>query len=215
VTAYVVGLTGGIGSGKSAAAEAFSERGATVIDTDAIAHRLTAPGGGAMDLIRTAFGAGYVAADGSLDRARMRQRAFTDPAARKRLESILHPLIRAESDRQLAAATGPYALLVVPLLVEAGADRNRYDRILVVDCEESTQIARVMQRGLTVEEIRRIIASQATREARLAAADDVLENNGSIDALKRKVDALHRTYLALAAAGGGSSAGKPHDSGPS
>jgi dephospho-CoA kinase len=195
--AYVVGLTGGIGSGKSAAANAFAARGVAVIDTDAIAHALTRPGGDAMEAIRAAFGDAFVAADGSLDRAAMRHRVFADREAKRRLEAILHPLIRAESDRQLAAASGTYAMLVIPLLVEAGASR-RCDRVLVIDADEATQVERVKTRGLTEDEIRRIIAAQATRPARLAAADDVLENNGSLQELDRKVEALHQQYLRLA-----------------
>ena len=199
---YVVCLTGGIGSGKSAAAECFAALGATVVDTDAIAHQLTRPGGAAIEPIRGAFGEGFVAADGSLDRAAMRRRAFEDAEARRRLEAILHPLIRGESDRQLAAAAGPYAMLVIPLLVESGG-RRRCDRVLVVDADEATRIARVTSRGLTEGEIRRIIAAQAARDARLAAADDVLDNNGSFDELQGKVAALHRSYVTLAKAHGG------------
>jgi dephospho-CoA kinase len=196
--AYVIGITGGIGCGKSAVAEAFARRGVTVVDTDAIAHGLTGPGGGAIGPIRHAFGEPYITPQGALDRARMRQRAFTDPAARQALESILHPLIRAESDRQIAMARGPYALLVIPLLVETGVDRRRYDRILVVDCDEATQLARVMKRGLAEDEVRRIMAAQAARSERLAHADDVLENNGTMAELDLKVDALHRRYAAYA-----------------
>jgi dephospho-CoA kinase len=194
---YVVALTGGIGSGKSAVAEAFAARGATVVDTDAIAHELTRPGGAAMAAIRGAFGDAFVAADGSLDRAAMRSRVFTDPGARRRLEAILHPLIRRETERRVAAATGPYAIVVVPLLVEAGS-AYRHDRVLVVDAGEAIRVARVATRGLTEAEIRRIIATQAPTAARLAAADDILENNGSLDELERKVEALHGRYLACA-----------------
>jgi dephospho-CoA kinase len=193
---YVVGLTGGIGSGKSAAAEAFAARGVTIVDADAIAHSLTGPTGAAMPAIRAAFGDAVISADGSLDRAAMRHRAFTDPGMRQLLEGILHPLIRAESERQLAGAPGPYAVHVVPLLVESGA--RRHDRVLVIDADPATQIARVRTRGLTDAEIRRIIATQASREARIAAADDVIENDGSLDELRRKVEELHRRYLEFA-----------------
>jgi dephospho-CoA kinase len=196
---YVVGLTGGIGSGKSAVAHAFAGRGVTVVDTDAISHELTRPGGAAIEAIRRAFGDEYVGADGALDRARMRHRIFTDPGAKLRLESLLHPLIRDEVERRLNTSPGPYALLVVPLLVEAGGYYlERCQRVLVADCDEALQLARVKTRGLPEDEIRRIIASQATRSERLARADDVLENNGSLEDLDREVELLHRRYLAWA-----------------
>ena len=195
----VVGLTGGIGSGKSAAAEEFGRLGATVVDTDAIAHELTRAGGAAMPQVRATFGDGYVDARGAMDRAKMRALAFQDPAARKRLEQLLHPMIRAESERRVAAASGSYAILVVPLLVESGNYRQRVARVVVVDCPEEVQIARVRQRSrLTDEEIRRIIRSQASREDRLAAADDVIDNSASLDALHKQVRELHAMYLGLA-----------------
>jgi len=196
---YVVGLTGGIGSGKSAVADLFAQRGVTVVDTDAIAHTLTAPGGAAMPPIRAGFGGGVVSADGALDRAAMRAMVFADPSARKRLEAILHPLIRAECERRIAAAAGaPYAMLVVPLLIEAGDYRKRVDRIAVVDCAEATQIDRVMSRsGLARAEVERILAAQATRGERLAAADDVIDNDGDIAALTPQIERLHENYLAL------------------
>jgi len=199
----VVGLTGGIGSGKSAAADLFAAHGAAVIDTDAIAHALTKADGAAMPLIRAGFGDGVVAADGALDRAAMRALVFADEStktpARKRLEAILHPLIRDESERQLAAAaTAPYAILVVPLLIEAGDYRKRVNRIAVVDCAEATQIARVMSRsGLARPEIERILAAQATRSERLAAADDIIDNDGDLAALPAQIERLHVNYLAL------------------
>ena len=201
----LVGLTGGIGSGKSAAADAFARLGAAIVDTDAIAHELTAPGGGAIEDVRRLFGAQYVDATGAMDRKRMRELAFRDPAQRKRLEALLHPLIRAESERRIAAVfagrTHPYAIHVVPLLVESPGHRARYRRILVVDCPEALQVARVRQRSnLTEEEVRRIIASQIQRETRLAAADDVIDNSGTVDAMQQQVGELHRKYLALAAA---------------
>ena len=194
----VVGLTGGIGSGKSAAADLFAARGAAVIDTDAIAHALTKAGGAAMPLIRAGFGDGVVGGDGALDRAAMRVMVFADPSARKRLEAILHPLIREESERQLAAATTPYAILVVPLLIESGDYRKRVNRIVVVDCAEATQIARVISRsGLARPEIERILAAQATRSERLAAADDIIDNDGDLAALPAQIERLHVNYLAL------------------
>ena len=198
---HVVGLTGGIGSGKSAVADLFAEHGIAVIDTDAIAHALTAPGGAAMPAIRAEFGAALAGADGALDRVAMRALVFADPSARKRLEAILHPMIRNESERLLAAAAtrAPYAILMVPLLVEAGDYRKRVDRIAVVDCAEATQIARVMSRnGLAKDEIERILAAQATRAERLAAADDVIDNNGDQAALRPQIERLHVNYLALA-----------------
>jgi dephospho-CoA kinase len=196
---YVVGLTGGIGSGKSAAADLFAAHGVAVVDTDAIAHALSKAGGAAMPAIRAEFGAAVVAADGALDRAAMRAIVFADPGARKRLEAILHPMIRAESERQLAAAAAPYAMLVVPLLIESGSYRERVDRVAVVDCREETQIARVMSRnGLARAEIERILAAQATRAERLAAADDIIDNDGEIAALPPRIERLHADYLALA-----------------
>ena len=200
---YVVGLTGGIGSGKSAAADLFAAHGVAVVDTDAIAHALTKADGAAMPAIRAEFGDAVVGGDGALDRPAMRARVFADEStktpARKRLEAILHPLIRTESERQLAAATAPYAILVVPLLIEAGDYRKRVNRITVVDCAEATQIARVMSRsGLARAEIERILAAQATRDARLAAADDIIDNDGDIAALPPQIERLHADYLALA-----------------
>jgi dephospho-CoA kinase len=195
----VVGLTGGIGSGKSAAAEEFGRLGATVVDTDAIAHQLTQADGAAMPQVRRQFGEEYVDAHGAMDRVRMRALAFRDPTARRKLEQLLHPLIRAESDRRIAAASGAYVIHVVPLLVESRDYRQRVSRVLVVDCPEDVQIARVRQRsGLADEEIRRILRSQASREARLAAADDVIDNSGSLAALHNQVRELHARYLELA-----------------
>jgi dephospho-CoA kinase len=197
---YVVGLTGGIGSGKSAVAHLFAERGVAVIDTDAIAHALTAPGGAAMSAIRAEFGDGVATVDGALDRAAMRAIVFADQSARKRLEAILHPMIRIESERQLLtdSTNAPYAILMVPLLVESGDYRNRVNRIAVVDCAETTQIDRVMSRnGLPRSEIERILAAQATRAERLAAAADVIDNNGALAELPAQIERLHVHYLAL------------------
>jgi dephospho-CoA kinase len=195
----VVGLTGGIGSGKSAAAEEFGRLGATVVDTDAIAHELTQADGAAMPQVRRLFGEDYVDAHGAMDRVRMRALAFRDPTARRKLEQLLHPLIRAESDRRIAAASGAYVIHVVPLLVESRDYRQRVSRVLVVDCREDVQMARVRQRsGLADEEIRRILRSQASREERLAAADDVIDNSGSLAALHNQVRELHARYLELA-----------------
>ena len=197
--AFVVGLTGGIGSGKSAAADEFARLGATVVDSDAIAHELTGPGGSAMPDIKRLFGSAFVDAAGAMNRERMRGLAFSDPEQRRRLESLLHPMIRAESARRIAAAAGPYVLHVVPLLIESPGYRERVRRILVVDCPEDLQVARVRQRsGLPEAEVRGIIASQIQREKRLAAADDVIDNSGGIAALQQQVLELHKTYLRLA-----------------
>jgi len=199
---FVVGLTGGIGSGKSTVADLFAAHGVPLVDTDVIAHRITAPHGIAMPQIAAEFGDSFVAADGSLDRARMRTLVFSDDGARKRLEGITHPLIRAETEREQHDAQGPYVIVVVPLLVESGNWKTRVNRVLTVDCCVETQIARVMSRnGFSREQVLAIIARQATREARLAAADDIIDNdNAPLDALKAQVDAQHRAYLALAAA---------------
>jgi dephospho-CoA kinase len=193
---FVVGLTGGIGSGKSTVADLFVQRGVTLVDTDAIAHALTAPGGAAIPALQKAFGEHLLCANGGLDRVAMRRLVFTDASAKARLETILHPMIRAESDRLCAAAQSPYVVLAVPLLVESGTYRQRCDRILVVDCDEATQVARVMARnGMTESEVRSIIAAQATREVRLAAADDVVDNSGAPETLPAIVEKLHQTYL--------------------
>lgn len=173
-----IGLTGGIGSGKSTVATAFARRGAAVVDTDAIARSLTAPGGAAIDALRAAFGRDCIDAHGGLDRAWMRQRAFTTPAVRRRLEALLHPLIgqHAESQAQ-AAADRPCIVFDVPLLVESAHWRDRVDRIVVVDAPRATQVDRVMQRsGWTRDEVDRVIARQASRAARRAAADAVIDN---------------------------------------
>ncbi len=199
---YVVGLTGGIGSGKSTVAELFAALGAEVVDADAIARELTAPGGIALPALRAEFGADVLAADGALDRAQMRTLAFADPARKARLEAILHPLIRAECEARCAAAgDAPYVLLVVPLLVESGAYAKTIDRLLVVDCPEELQILRVVARsGLAREDVLRIMAAQASRTQRLAAADDVLENVGVPSDLRVPVAQLHARYAHLAAA---------------
>jgi dephospho-CoA kinase len=197
----VVGLTGGIGSGKSAAADEFARLGATVVDTDAIAHELTGPGGAAVPEVQRLFGRAFVDASGAMDRKRMRDLVFSDVEEKARLEALLHPLIRAESGQRIASAKGSYVMHVVPLLIESPDYRARIDRVLVVDCPEALQVARVRQRsGLPEGEIRRIMASQTQRGKRLAAADDVIDNSGAIAALQQQVRQLHEKYLALAAA---------------
>jgi len=197
---FVVGLTGGIGSGKTTVANLFAELGAAVVDTDVIAHELTSAQGAAMPEIVRVFGDAVLQADGSLDRAAMRRLCFSDPSARKRLEAVLHPMIRRESlERCLRADYAPYVLLVVPLLIESGAYRERIHRVLLVDCDEAQQVSRVMERsGLGEEEVRGIMATQASRAERLAAADDVVANTGSRDELQAQVLTLHRRYIDLA-----------------
>ena len=193
-----VGLTGGIGSGKSTVAARLVERGAELIDTDAIARSLTLAGGAAIEPIRAAFGADFIDAAGALDRARMREAAFADVDAKRRLEAILHPRIGAEVERRVAASSAPLTVLDIPLLVESGRWRSRVDRVWVVDCAEAVQLARVMTRsGWAEDAVRAVIAQQASRPARRAAADAVIHNDGiDLDALLAEVDALWRDTLA-------------------
>ena len=204
---FCVGLTGGIGSGKSTAAGLFGELGAAIVDTDAISHDLTGTGGRAMSAIQKAFGAAYVAADGGLDRSRMRERVFGDPAAKSSLEAILHPMIRTVAREQVDAARAPYVILVVPLLLETGAYRDLVRRVLVVDCSEARQIERATRRSkLTAEMVQAIMATQLARAERRARADDVLDNDGGLAALRPQVAALHAKYLAMSR---GDQPGKP------
>ncbi|CAG4884566.1 dephospho-CoA kinase [Georgfuchsia toluolica] len=199
---FSVGLGGGIGSGKSAAADRFAELGAAVIDADVISHELTGPGGAAMPAIEQAFGAEAMAADGSLDRAAMRRLVFADASRRAQLEAILHPMIRAVSDARRDAAIiagAPYAVMVIPLLIESGNHRDRFDRIAIVDCSEALQVKRVMARsGLAAAEVAAILAAQASRQARLAIADDVIHNDADLETLRTQVGVLHAKYCALA-----------------
>lgn len=196
---YCVGVTGGIGSGKSRAAALFAELGAGVVDTDDISHELTAAGGGAMPAIIAAFGTAAATADGGLDRDAMRRLVFEKPEARKQLETILHPQIRECARNRVMESTTPYVLLVVPLLLETRAYRDLIRRVLVVDCDESLQISRAMQRSnLSADAVRAIMAAQLPRSQRLAAADDVIRNDGGIEELRRQVTALHQQYLKLA-----------------
>ena len=193
---YVVGLTGGVGSGKSTVADFFVQLGAALVDTDAIAHELTGPQGAAIPQLKAAFGPTVVDSAGALDRVRMRQRVFADAEARAVLEGILHPMIRRLSDQRCQAASAPYVILAVPLLVESASYRERCDRILVVDCPETRQIERVMARnGLSEPEVKAIMAAQATRAERLAVADDVLSNDLDLAALKTQVLSLNQKYL--------------------
>jgi len=194
----VVGMTGGIGSGKSSVADLFAAQGVAVVDTDVIARRLTGPDGEAMGTLSVAFGPEYVLADGSLDRVAMRHRVFSDPLARMRLEGVLHPMIMVHSMRELQQVHGPYALLVVPLLFESQRYLPLVARTLVVDCSETVQLERVMRRsGLAASEVHAIMAAQMPRAARIARADDIIENNGTLDELRLQVEVKHRYYHAI------------------
>jgi dephospho-CoA kinase len=196
---FRVGLTGGIASGKTTVANLFAARGVPVIDTDVIARQVVEPGEPALAAVVDAFGAQVLGADGRLDRPRMREQIFGDAQARRRLEAILHPAIRAEMERQSQAAGGPYQVLVIPLLVEGGR-RDHLDRVLVVDVPEATQIERLVRRdGVPREQAEAALGSQATREARLAFADDVIENTADLAALTTRVARLHEKYLHFAA----------------
>lgn len=194
-----IGLTGGIGCGKSTVAAMFREFGACVIDSDAISHQLTQPAGAAIEPIRAAFGADYIDASGALDRTRMRHLVFSDMAARQRLEGILHPLIRAQMlERIRTAGAAPYILLVVPLLFETRAYHELMQRTLAVDCTEAAQIARTMQRsGMSEQEVRAIIAQQIARSERLRLADDIIRNDAGMDALRPQVERMRLRYMAL------------------
>ena len=197
---FSVGLTGGIGSGKTTVADMLAARGASVIDTDQIAHALTAPGGLAIPEIRAQFGDAFLTPEGAMDRARMRAYVFAEPAAKARLEALLHPLIRIETERAADEADGTYVVFAVPLLVESGSWKQRVARVLVVDCTEETQVRRVMSRsGLPESQIRAIMAAQVSRQERLAAADDVIDNDGDVMALVPQVDRIHALYTSLSA----------------
>jgi len=194
----IVGLTGGIGCGKSAAAEIFARLGATVIDTDQIARQLTALGQPALTAIWEQFGADYFLSDGNLDRARLRHLVFSDTAAKNQLEALLHPLIKDEVRRRLVTVQAPYAIVAVPLLLETGAYRELVQRILVVDCSAEQQVARVISRShLSEEEVRAIMTSQISRAERLQLADDIIDNHGDRSALQQQVKQLHCRYLQL------------------
>ena len=193
---FSVGLTGGIGCGKTTVANMFAALGASLIDTDEIAHILTAPHGAAMPAIISEFGAAFATAEGALDRAAMRALVFSDSTARHRLEAILHPRIRDAAYAAAAIATGSYLIFVVPLLIESGTWGERVDRILAIDCPEEVQVARVMARnGMAEAQVRAIMATQVTRAQRLAAADDVVVNDGGLDLLAPQIASLHEKYL--------------------
>jgi len=198
---FRVALTGGIASGKSTVADLFAALGVPVIDTDLIARQVVEPGQPALRQVVDAFGPGVLDDQGQLDRRRMRERIFADPAAKQRLEAILHPAIRREMERQSLNAGGPYQLLVIPLLTEGGR-RDHIDRVLLVDVPEEVQVERLTQRDrVTAEQAQASLRAQATRAERLTMADDVILNTGRIDELRAKVEALHGKYLGLAAAG--------------
>jgi dephospho-CoA kinase len=198
---FIVGLTGGIGSGKSTAAGMFGTLGAAIVDTDAISHALTGPDGAAIPAIREAFGAELLKPNGGLDRNRMRDAVFSNPDARKRLEGILHPLIRQEAEQQAAVAVAPYVVLVVPLLLETGSFKALVRRVLVVDCDPLVQTARVMARsGLARDAVLAIMRAQLGREQRLAGADDVIDNSTDTATLALQVENLHAFYSRLASA---------------
>lgn len=200
--AYCVGLTGGIGSGKSAASSRFEALGAAVVDTDEISRALTAPGGAAIAAIRERFGPQAIGPDGGLDREQMRSLVFRDPPSKQKLEAILHPLIRERTRAAIVAARAPYVVVVVPLLFETGACLELVRRALVVDCDEAEQVRRVTARsGLAPEEVRRIMATQLPRAERLRRADDVLHNDSDMEALRGQVERLHARYLELARQG--------------
>jgi dephospho-CoA kinase len=197
---YRIGLTGGIASGKTTVANLFAALGATIVDTDLLAREVVAPGSPLLAKIATHFGLRILAADGSLDRRELRARVFADPAERRWLEALTHPAIRALTDERCDRATGPYSLVAIPLLVETGAG-DRFDRVLVVDCDPELQLTRLTARdGTTHEEAKRMLAAQAPREARLAAADDVIHNDGDIASLRDQVGKLHRQYVQAAKA---------------
>lgn len=199
-----VGLTGGIGCGKSTVAKYFQELGAFIIDTDEIAHRLTRADGRAIDAIRAAFGDRYIAEDGSMDRAGMRELIFSDGLAKRRLESLLHPLILDSAQAQLRQAQGsPYVVMVVPLLLGSPDFLHLVQRVLVVDCDESRQIERVRQRSqLSEHEVRAIMAQQVGRMEGLRGAHDVIHNDGDLAGLAEQVAKFHAAYSAMATQNG-------------
>jgi dephospho-CoA kinase len=198
---YLVGLTGGIGSGKSTVADLFAALGVRIVDTDLISHQLTQTGGAAIPAIRNTFGTQLVTDQGALDRSRMRELVFSSPEEKKRLEAILHPLIYAQTRDQAASASeAPYTMIVVPLLFESGRYTDWLQRVITVDCPEEAQIARTTQRSrLDEAAVRAIMAQQLDREARLTLADEVILNSGSLDDLKTQVVGIHRRLSALAA----------------
>jgi dephospho-CoA kinase len=194
-----IGLTGGIASGKSTVTQRFAELGVPVIDADVASRNVVEPGKPGLAQVVQRFGGGILDADGRLDRRALRNLIFQDSSLRQALDAILHPLIRAEMEREAAQATAPYVVMAIPLLVEGGSAGKRVDRVLVVDADETLQIQRLQARdGSSEEQARAILSSQATRAARLSHADDVLLNAGSVAELRQAVDRLHEQYLQLA-----------------
>jgi len=194
-----IGLTGGIASGKSTVTQRFAELGVPVIDADAASRTVVEPGTPGLAQVVQRFGPGVLDANGHLDRRALRALIFSDPASRQALDAILHPLIRADMEHQAANARGPYLVMAIPLLIESGRPRDRVDRVLVVDVDEAVQLERVQARdGSSPTQAHAILASQASREARLATADDVLRNAGTVADLRQAVDRLHEQYLQMA-----------------
>jgi dephospho-CoA kinase len=196
---FSVGLTGGIGSGKTTVANFFSALGVALVDTDLISHALTSKNGAAIEALRAEFGHESINSAGAMDRAKMRDLVFSEPSAKKRLENILHPMIRQECEAQAKAATSPYIIFVVPLLIESGGWHQRVGRILVVDCEETSQIERVMLRSsITKAQVSDIMRTQATRQDRLRFADDIVDSECDLSQVRIQVEKLHQKYLNLA-----------------
>ena len=194
----IVGLTGGIGCGKSSACDMFTELGVDVIDTDQISHQLTAPDGGAIAAIRQLFGDDYITAEGALDRRKMRERVFTDRSCRDQLEHLLHPRILAETTQRIAHSQSIYTIVAIPLLFETGDYEHLTDRVLVIDCDEALQLARTMARsGLGHDAVKTIMAAQVGRHQRLEKADDVIINNSDLNNLRRQVVQIHQKYINL------------------
>lgn len=195
----IIGLTGGIGCGKSSATKFFAAKGIDIIDTDEIAHELTLPEGKAIDIIKETFGPGLIAENGSLDRNKMRKLVFSDEIFRHKLEAILHPLIYHEVVRRINLTTSPYIIIVVPLLLEITAFQKLIHQILVIDCADSLQISRTIVRSkLNEQEVRAIMATQITREERLKQANDIIVNDHDLDYLQKQINLLHLKYLTLA-----------------
>ncbi len=198
VQVFTVGLTGGIGSGKTTVANMFAELGAYLVDTDLIAHALTKENGAAISAIENAFGSEFILPSGAMNREKMRQYVFSQPNEKKRLEAILHPLIREKTEAAAKESTGIYTIFVVPLLIESGSWKQRVSRVLVIDCSEQTQLKRVMSRnGMTQEQVLAIMQAQASRDQRLNAADDIILSEGSLDEIKLAVRRLHDKYIKL------------------
>lgn len=199
---FSVGLTGGIGSGKTTVANFFADLGVSVIDTDQIAHSLTAPGGLAINAIRDEFGEDFIDHDGAMDRQKMRAYVFSDPDAKRRLESILHPKIRQACEDAAHQANGDYVMFVVPLLIESGNWQHRVNKVLVVDCAEETQITRVIQRNhFSREQVCSIMQTQVSRKKRLAHADDVINSDQGLMQVRQQVERLHQKYRQLCVQG--------------